>query len=38
MVVHLSVGNWNGTLVNALAYYLSHDSPYEHGEDFMGVI
>jgi len=40
MVVHPSIGNWNGTLVNALAYYLSNDSPFklDHVEEFTNVI
>jgi 23S rRNA pseudouridine1911/1915/1917 synthase len=32
MVVHPAVGNWDGTIVNALAYYLSNKSPYGPGE------
>jgi 23S rRNA pseudouridine1911/1915/1917 synthase len=28
MVVHPAAGNWDGTVVNALAYYLRHTSPY----------
>ncbi|OEU13219.1 pseudouridine synthase [Fragilariopsis cylindrus CCMP1102] len=28
MVVHPAAGNWEGTVVNALAYYLANDSPY----------
>ena len=32
MVVHPAAGNWNGTLVNALAYYLTNESPYGAGE------
>lgn len=32
MVVHPAAGNWNGTVVNALAYYLRHASPYGPGE------
>jgi len=35
MVVHPAAGNWDGTLVNALAYYLANDSPYGTGE-FVG--
>jgi 23S rRNA pseudouridine1911/1915/1917 synthase len=34
MVVHPAAGNWDGTVVNALAYYLS-TSPHGSG-DFMG--
>ncbi len=32
MVVHPAVGNWDGTVVNALAYYLANKSPYGSGE------
>ena len=32
MVVHPAVGNWDGTIVNALAYYLAHKSPFGPGE------
>ena len=32
MVVHPAVGNWDGTVVNALAYYLANDSPFGSGE------
>lgn len=32
MVVHPAAGNWDGTIVNALAYYLAHDSPFGPGE------
>mmetsp|Transcript_18237 Transcript_18237/g.25945 ORF Transcript_18237/g.25945 Transcript_18237/m.25945 type:complete len:530 (+) Transcript_18237:43-1632(+) len=32
MVVHPAAGNWNGTLVNALAYYLTTSSPFGPGE------
>ena len=32
MVVHPASGNWDGTVVNALAYYLKHKSPYGQGE------
>jgi 23S rRNA pseudouridine1911/1915/1917 synthase len=35
MVVHPAAGNWDGTVVNALAYYLV-DSPYGKG-DFVGA-
>jgi 23S rRNA pseudouridine1911/1915/1917 synthase len=35
MVVHPAAGNWDGTVVNALAYYLANDSPYGSGE-FVG--
>jgi 23S rRNA pseudouridine1911/1915/1917 synthase len=36
MVVHPAAGNWDGTVVNALAYYLANKSPYGSG-DFVGV-
>lgn len=36
MVVHPAAGNWDGTVVNALAYYLANNSPYGSG-DFVGV-
>ncbi len=32
MVVHPAAGNWDGTVVNALAHYLSNDSPYGTGD------
>ena len=32
MVVHPAAGNWDGTVVNALAYYLANESPYGSGE------
>ncbi|VEU40795.1 unnamed protein product [Pseudo-nitzschia multistriata] len=32
MVVHPAAGNWDGTVVNALAYYLANDSPYGTGD------
>ena len=32
MVVHPAAGNWDGTVVNALAYYLKHVSPYGQGD------
>ena len=32
MVVHPAAGNWDGTVVNALAYYLANDSPYGMSE------
>jgi len=32
MKVHPAAGNWDGTLVNALAYYLENESPYGSGE------
>jgi 23S rRNA pseudouridine1911/1915/1917 synthase len=32
VVVHPSIGHQNGTICNALAYYLSHSSPYGPGE------
>jgi len=35
MVVHPAAGNLDGTVVNALAYYLANDSPYSRG-DFIG--
>ena len=34
MVVHPAAGNWDGTLVNALAYYLTSKSPFGAGEFF----
>lgn len=34
MVVHPAAGNWDGTIVNALAYYLMNDSPFGAGEFF----
>lgn len=34
MVVHPAAGNWDSTVVNALAYYLINDSPYGAGEYF----
>ena len=34
MVVHPAAGNWDGTVVNALAYYLMNDSPFGAGEFF----
>ena len=34
MVVHPAAGNWDGTVVNALAYYLMNESPYGTGEFF----
>lgn len=34
LVVHPAVGNWNGTLVNALAFYLKNQSSYGPGELF----
>ncbi|KAL7463559.1 hypothetical protein ACHAXS_003919 [Conticribra weissflogii] len=34
MVVHPAAGNWDGTVVNALAYYLTNESPYGAGEFF----
>ena len=36
MVVHPAAGNWDGTVVNALAYYLANTSPYGSG-DFVGM-
>jgi 23S rRNA pseudouridine1911/1915/1917 synthase len=36
MVVHPAAGNWDGTVVNALAYYLANDSPYGTGEFVAG--
>ena len=38
MVVHPAVGNWDGTVVNALAYYLANDSPCGAGEFFDGEV
>ena len=35
MVVHPAAGNWDGTVVNALAYYLANESPFGSGE-FVG--
>mmetsp|Transcript_12963 Transcript_12963/g.24364 ORF Transcript_12963/g.24364 Transcript_12963/m.24364 type:complete len:508 (-) Transcript_12963:140-1663(-) len=35
MVVHPAIGNWEGTVVNALAYYLANESPFGSG-DFIG--
>jgi 23S rRNA-/tRNA-specific pseudouridylate synthase len=35
MVVHPAIGNWDGTVVNALAYYLANESPFGSGE-FIG--
>jgi 23S rRNA pseudouridine1911/1915/1917 synthase len=32
MVVHPGAGNWDGTVVNALAYYLANTSPHGAGE------
>jgi 23S rRNA pseudouridine1911/1915/1917 synthase len=34
MVVHPAAGNWDSTVVNALAYYLTNESPYGAGEYF----
>mmetsp|Transcript_28626 Transcript_28626/g.57394 ORF Transcript_28626/g.57394 Transcript_28626/m.57394 type:complete len:613 (-) Transcript_28626:100-1938(-) len=34
MVVHPAAGNWDGTVVNALSYYLANESPYGAGEFF----
>jgi 23S rRNA pseudouridine1911/1915/1917 synthase len=34
MVVHPAAGNWDSTVVNALAYYLMNESPYGAGEYF----
>jgi 23S rRNA pseudouridine1911/1915/1917 synthase len=34
MVVHPAAGNWDGTVVNALAYYLMNESPFGTGEFF----
>ena len=34
MVVHPAAGNWDTTVVNALAYYLMNESPYGAGEYF----
>ncbi|KAL9188465.1 hypothetical protein ACHAXT_006843 [Thalassiosira profunda] len=34
MVVHPAAGNWDGTLVNALAHYLTNESPFGAGEFF----
>ena len=32
MVVHPAVGNWDGTVVNALAHYLAYESPFGSGD------
>jgi 23S rRNA pseudouridine1911/1915/1917 synthase len=32
VVVHPAAGNWNGTIVNALAYYLNNESKFGPGE------
>jgi 23S rRNA pseudouridine1911/1915/1917 synthase len=32
MVVHPAAGNWDGTVVNALAYYLANRSPFGAGD------
>ncbi|KAL7578388.1 hypothetical protein ACA910_012788 [Epithemia clementina (nom. ined.)] len=32
MVVHPAAGNWDGTVVNALVFYLTHHSPYGRGD------
>ena len=32
MVVHPAAGNWDGTVVNALAHYLQQESPYGAGD------
>eukprot|EP00986_Skeletonema_menzelii_P003906 scaffold1275_cov154-Skeletonema_menzelii.AAC.7 len=34
MVVHPAAGNWDCTVVNALAHYLMNESPYGSGEYF----
>eukprot|EP00578_Thalassiosira_sp_NH16_P029348 CAMPEP_0181084354 /NCGR_PEP_ID=MMETSP1071-20121207/4649_1 /TAXON_ID=35127 /ORGANISM="Thalassiosira sp., Strain NH16" /LENGTH=552 /DNA_ID=CAMNT_0023166079 /DNA_START=295 /DNA_END=1953 /DNA_ORIENTATION=+ len=34
MVVHPAAGNWDMTVVNALAYYLMNESPFGAGEFF----
>ncbi|KAL7481344.1 hypothetical protein ACHAW6_007032 [Cyclotella cf. meneghiniana] len=34
MVVHPAAGNWDGTVVNALSYYLMHESPFGTGDFF----
>ena len=36
MVVHPAVGNWDGTVVNALAYYLAKKSPFGSGDFIEG--
>jgi 23S rRNA pseudouridine1911/1915/1917 synthase len=36
MVVHPAAGNWDGTVVNALAYYLANDSPFGTGDFVAG--
>jgi 23S rRNA-/tRNA-specific pseudouridylate synthase len=37
MVVHPAAGNWDGTVVNALSYYLMNESPFGAGEFFGAV-
>ena len=32
MVVHPAAGNWDGTVVNALAHYLTNESPFGPGD------
>jgi 23S rRNA pseudouridine1911/1915/1917 synthase len=32
MVVHPAIGNWDNTIVNALAYYLANESPFGSGD------
>lgn len=34
MVVHPAAGNWDGTVVNALSYYLMNESPHGAGDFF----
>jgi len=38
MVVHPGFGNWDGTLVNALAYHFSKDSNYNSDLDRVGLV
>jgi 23S rRNA pseudouridine1911/1915/1917 synthase len=38
MVVHPAHGNWNGTLVNALTYYLQHLPTSRNGEGRPGLV
>ena len=38
MVVHPGHGNYDGTLLNALAYYLGIDKPADSADDRMGIL
>lgn len=38
MVVHPGHGNYDGTLLNALAYYLGIDKPADSADDKMGIL